>query len=58
MYVDERRAVMPYRLKPSDNTVVQVKVKGGWVDKKKFKSKGKALKHLQALEINVEGAHK
>jgi len=44
---------MPYRLKPNDKRVVQVKRRGRWVQKKRFPSAEKAGAHLRALKANV-----
>jgi len=44
---------MPYRLKPNDKRVVQVKRRGRWVQKKRFPSAAKARAHLTALWANV-----
>lgn len=44
---------MPYRLKPNDRRVVQVKRRGRWVQKKRFPSAAKAQAHLGALKANV-----
>ena len=44
---------MPYRLKPSDKRVVQVRRGGRWVQKKRFPTATKAGAHLRALKANV-----
>lgn len=46
---------MPYRLKPTDKTQVQVKRGDRWVNLKggKHGSVGQAKSHLTALNINV-----
>ena len=44
---------MPYRLKPNDKRVVQVKRRGRWVQKKRFPSATQAKAHLFALKANV-----
>ena len=44
---------MPYRLKPNDRRVVQVKKRGRWVQKKRFPTATKAKAHLTALTMNV-----
>ena len=44
---------MPYRLKPNDRRVVQVKKRGRWVQKMRFDTAAKAKAHLGALTRNV-----
>ena len=44
---------MPYRLKPNDKRVVQVKRGDRWVQKKRFPAAAKAGAHLRALQANV-----
>ena len=44
---------MPYRLKPGDRRVVQVKKRGRWVQKKRFPTAKKAMAHKNALNKNV-----
>ena len=45
---------MPYKLSESGDAVM-VKRSGKWTVLKKHPSHAKALAHLRALEINVEG---
>ena len=44
---------MPYRLKPNDKRVVQVKRGQRWVQLKRHPSAEKARAHLFALKANV-----
>lgn len=41
---------MPYRLKPGNSTVIQVKKSGQWHDKYHHDSKAGAIKQLYVLE--------
>jgi len=44
---------MPYRLGPRNKKLVQEFKNGKWITLKKHSSEKKALKHVQALSINV-----
>ena len=45
---------MPYRLNPKNKREVQVKRGNNWTTLKVHPTTQKALKHLQALQINVK----
>lgn len=45
---------MPYRLKPGDSSVIQVKKKGIWHDKYHHDSANSAMKQLYVLKKKVK----